>query len=184
MTDGLTAKILGLHEALDGAGLSHAFGGALALAFCTAEPRATKDIDVNVFITVDQLPALEAALPAAVSVSEMDRAAMRRDGQCRLWWDRTPVDVFLSTHPFHDHAEASRRVVPFAGVALPVLSCADLAVFKAFFARLKDVVDVAAMVTAGSIELDSLGETVAALLGEDERADFLARVAEAVAESP
>ena len=35
---GLTERIVRLHEALDGAGLPHAFGGALALAFCTAEP--------------------------------------------------------------------------------------------------------------------------------------------------
>ena len=78
------------------------------------------------------------------------------------------MDVFLSNHPYHDHAEAGRRTVPFAGVELPVLACADLAVFKAFFARPKDAVDVALMTDVGAIDLDDLEETVTALLGDPE----------------
>ncbi len=46
----LTERVAALHAALRGAGIPHAFGGALALAFCTAEPRGTQDIDVNVFL--------------------------------------------------------------------------------------------------------------------------------------
>ena len=182
MALGLTAKIVRLHRALSAAELPHAFGGALALAFCSAEPRATKDIDVNVFVGVDRAADVTAALPRGVVASEADRTQMARDGQCRLWWGDTPVDVFLSNHPFHDRAAANRRTVTFAGVDdLPVLACADLAVFKAFFARPKDEVDVATMVVAGSIDLDRLRRTVAALLGSvDDRAAFFDRVAEAV----
>lgn len=44
----------------------HAFGGALGLAFHVAEPRATRDIDVNVFVPVDAAPAVFAAMPAGV----------------------------------------------------------------------------------------------------------------------
>jgi hypothetical protein len=182
VTDPLTTKILGLHEAFDTADLPHAFGGALALAFCTHEPRATQDIDVNLFVGVDELDRVARSLPSAVELNRADRAAIRRDGQTRLWWDRTPVDVFLSNHPFHDHAEANRRWVPFAGIELPVLACADLAVFKAFFARLKDAVDIAAMVAAGAVDLVELRETIDALLGGDERSEFFAQVAVAVAE--
>ena len=135
----LTERIVALHAALHGADIPHAFGGALALAFCTAEPRGTQDIDVN---------------------------------------------VFLSNHPFHDHAEADRRHVAFAGIErLPVLACQDLAVFKAFFARAKDVVDVATMVSLGSVDLDALEGSVEALLGDGEqRSRFFERVAEAVPE--
>ena len=93
--------------------------------------------------------------------------------QTRAWWGDTPVDVFLSNHPFHQHAEANRRAVQFAGVAaLPVLACDDLAVFKAFFARPKDALDLAAMVTAGALDLGSLERTVEALLGDDRRSFF------------
>ena len=38
------------HEALDSAGMRHAFGGALALAWCVEEARGTQDIDLNIFV--------------------------------------------------------------------------------------------------------------------------------------
>ncbi len=182
MTDlGLADKILALHAALAGAELPHAFGGALALAYCTSEPRGTKDIDINVFIGADRLDELVTALPAGVAVTASDRAALVRDGQTRLWWSTTPVDVFLSNHPFHDHAEASARTVPFAGIGdLPVIACPDLAVFKAFFGRAKDAVDVAEMITAGAVDRLHLHRTVTALLGEGERERFFTRVDDAL----
>ena len=85
---------------------------------------------------------------------------------------------------FHDHAEADRRHVAFAGIErLPVLACQDLAVFKAFFARPKDVVDVATMASLGSVDLVALERSVAALIGDaDARARFFERVVEAVGE--
>ena len=185
MALGLSAKIVRLHRALVAAGLPHGFGGALALAFCTSEPRATKDIDLNVFLGIEHVDQLLAALPRPVRVTDADRRRLERDGQARLWWGDTPVDVFLSNHPFHDRAEANLRTVPFAGVDdLPVLACTDLAVFKAFFARPKDAVDVATMVTAGSVDLPRLERTVAKLLGAtDDRATFFERVAEAAADA-
>lgn len=174
----LTEKVIELHRRLATADLPHAFGGALALAFCTAEPRGTKDIDVNVFIAVDRFGELVGALPPDVSVTDSDRRRLRRDAQSRLWWNDTPVDVFLSNHPFHDHTESRRRLVSFAGVDdLPVLACGDLAIFKTFFARPKDGVDVVAMAAVGAIDLDRLEHDVAVLLGGgDERRDFFARV--------
>ncbi len=178
MALGLTTKMVRLHRALSAADLPHAFGGAFALAFCSAEPRTTKDIDVNVFVGVDRIADLTAALPRGVVVTVADREQLESDGQARLWWGDTPVDLFLSNHPFHDRAAANRRTVTFAGVHdLPVLACADLAVFKAFYARPKDEIDVATMVLAGSVDLGRLRRTVAALLGSaDDRAEFFNRV--------
>lgn len=174
----LTEQILRIHDDLDTAGMAHAFGGAFALAFCTDEPRATQDIDVNIFAPVQDVADVLDALPADVAVTEKNRVQLRRDAQSRLWWNDTPVDVFLSNHPFHDHAEANRRFVTFAGVdRLPVLACRDLAVFKAFYARPKDGVDIATMVSAGTVDIDDLEDTVSALLGDrDDRQDFFARV--------
>ena len=42
----LVDKIVAVHDALERAGLAHACGGALALAWCTERPRGTSDIDV------------------------------------------------------------------------------------------------------------------------------------------
>lgn len=180
MTDALTLpeQVAALHRALNDATIAHAFGGALALAYCTADPRGTRDIDVNVFLGVDQVPQLVAALPAGVRVSKGNIADLERDAQSRLWWGETPVDVFLSNHSFHDRAQANCRYVPFLDVErLPVLACDDLAVFKAFFARPKDAVDIATMSAAGSLDIDALEETVSRLIGGTaDRADFFARV--------
>lgn len=180
MTDAptLPEQVVALHRAFNDASIRHAFGGALALAYCTAEPRGTRDIDVNVFLGVDRVAELVAALPAGVTVDESNVAGLAGDGQSRLWWNDTPVDIFLSNHSFHDRAEANCRYVPFAAVEeLPVLACDDLAVFKAFFARPKDVVDVATMVATGSVDVDVLEETVALLMGEPaDREDFFRRV--------
>lgn len=174
----LAEKIVALHRTLCDADLAHAFGGALALAYCTRDPRATRDIDVNVFISPSQVDALEAGLPAGVVVSDKNQRELARDGQSRLWWDDTPVDVFLSNHSFHDQAEQNRRFVPFAEIDdLPVLACSDLAVFKAFFGRPKDAIDVAAMIGANTVDLRQLRVDVAVLLGDDEqRAEFFALV--------
>lgn len=164
----LTRKIVRLHRTLDRAVIPHAFGGALALAFCTSDPRATHDIDVNVFLTPARVSELLDALPPDVTTDEADRRSLQRDGQARLWWDETPVDVFLSNHSFHDAAQRRARTVPFAGVAaLPVLDCTDLAVFKAFFARPQDAVDIASMVDADALDGDRLLDTVTELLGAE-----------------
>lgn len=164
----LTGRIVALHEALAAAGLDHAFGGALALAFCTLDPRATQDIDLNVFVGTDRVAAVLDALPQGVTAPAAARRELARDGQARLRWDGTPVDLFLSNHDFHDAAQARVRQVPFAGIdAFPVLACEDLAVFKAFFARPKDAVDLAAMVDAGALDAGLLVAVVADLLGAD-----------------
>ncbi len=176
---GLPAKIVAVHDALFAAGLSHGFGGALALAWCTGQARGTVDIDVNVFVPPDQAPAVVAALPGEVSSTEHDLDLLRQDGQARLWWDRTPIDLFLSTDRFHDEVATRLRWEDFGGHRLPFLSCSDLAVFKAFFDRTKDWADLEAMVEAGSLDLDRvIGVLVRALGTDDHRVDRMARLAD------
>jgi hypothetical protein len=184
VTLGLGDKVLGLHRMLAQAELPHAFGGALALAFCTQEPRGTKDIDVNVFVGTEGVGVLAAALRPEVNLDDSAATLLRRDAQARLWWGQTPVDVFLSNHPFHDDVHTRVRHVAFGHLdKLPVLACTDLAVFKAFFARPKDVLDVATMASARTVNLDELRSSVATLMGGDaERRDFFAKVADTITE--
>ncbi len=178
----LADKIVVLHRSLKEAGLAHAFGGAIALAYCTQEPRATRDIDINIFVSPDEVDHMVLGLAVGIEVSEKNRRELVRDGQSRLWWDDTPVDIFLSNHSFHDKVRENLRFVPFAEVEdLPVLACTDLAVFKAFFGRPKDAIDIAAMVGVKAVDLRQLDRDVAALLGaSDERAAFFALVRSAV----
>ena len=59
----LPDKVVLVHGALNGRGINHAFGGALALAYY-AEPRSTIDIDINVFAPVTDSSAVLGARAA------------------------------------------------------------------------------------------------------------------------
>jgi len=170
----LAEKVVALHHALDTAELPHAFGGALALAWCTRQPRGTADIDVNVFVPTRRTTTLRAALPSEVAWTAADTRQLKRDGQTRLYWDTTPVDVFLNTTDFHESVVERISYEPFAGEMLPFLSCFDLAVFKAFFDRRRDWADLEEMLTAGSLDIDTVIETLTSYLGAgDERIEKL-----------
>ena len=52
LSPGLRDKVLELHQVLSGANIPHAFGGAIALGFA-AVPRSTLDIDMEVFVPVE-----------------------------------------------------------------------------------------------------------------------------------
>ena len=167
-TGRLPEKMLTIHEHLRGAGLRHAFGGALALAWCTQQARGTIDVDVNVFVGPERTDEALAALPRGVVATTDDRARLLRDGQARLWWDTTPVDLFLNTTDFHDALSTRVRWEPFAGVDLPFLACEDLAVFKAFFNRTKDWADLEAMREAGTLDVQAVVGVLAKFLGNDD----------------
>ena len=111
--EGLPAKMQAIHACLRDAGIPHAFGGALALAWCTQQARGTIDLDVNLFVGPDRTHEAIAALPRDVVATDDDRALLERDGQARLWWGTTPVDVFLNTTDFHD--EVATRVTASTG---------------------------------------------------------------------
>ncbi len=175
----LPDRIVAVHHALDVAAIPHAFGGALALAWCTGRARGTIDIDVNVFVPSDRAREVLAALPAGVIWGDADVAAIERDGQVRVWWDGTPVDVFANTTEFHEQAATRVRQETFAGEAVPFLDCGDLAVFKAFFSRTKDWADLEEMAEAGTLDAEGVVGVLARYLGPDDE-----RVARVLALSP
>lgn len=173
----LPAKIIAIHEALAAADVAHAFGGALALAWCTERARGTIDIDVNIFADVSHTAEVLGAFPDGIAWSADDRAVIERDGQTRLWWDTTPVDVFMNTAEFHTQVANRSRVEPFGGTLVPFLSCADLAVFKAFFNRTKDWADLEEMSEAGTLDVDRVVGVLVRYLGPaDDRIDRLRRL--------
>jgi hypothetical protein len=165
----LVDKIGAIADALTGAGIAHAFGGALALAYATEEPRGTRDIDVNVFLGPDQADVVFEALPSGVAWSGADIETAHHHEQVRLWWDDTPVDVFFAAHPFHLAAAGRARPVDFAGRMIRVLAPVDLATFKVLFDRPKDWVDIGTMLESGTLDLDAVVGEVGELLGDDDR---------------
>jgi hypothetical protein len=164
----LQDKVVAIHRSLAAAEHPHAFGGALALAWCTRQARGTSDIDVNIFVPTSRVRAVLDSLPSAITPTRRHAAELERDGQTRLYWDTTPVDVFLSTTQFHEAIVRRVSFEPFAGQMIPFLACSDLAVFKVFFNRRRDWADVEEMMLARTIDVSAVAEVLAAYLGPDD----------------
>jgi hypothetical protein len=158
---------LTLNELLKNANIPFAFGGAIALGFCIDQPRATADLDINIFLAIRDIDKLLSILPAQIKVSRENRNALKRDGQARLFWGDTAIDFFLNTHEFHTAVSKRIYEVNFAGGKIPVLSCEDLALFKAFFARTRDWADIEEMVRSHSIDPARVYAELKSLLGAD-----------------
>ncbi len=161
----LSEKLVALHRALSRGRVPHAFGGAISLTFWTLNPRGTSDIDVNVFVPASDPTRVLSALPEGVLVAEDAARLIARDGQIRLWWDGTPVDLFFDYVPVHADAAAHRRVVPYEGVRIPVLGPVELAVFKVMFDRVRDWADLQEMADAGTLDVDAVSAQVDSMLG-------------------
>ncbi len=166
--DGLAAKIAVVHEMLDSLRVPHQFGGAIALAWYRS-PRATVDIDLNVTLAPqDAAPVLGALAHLGVTITDADRATIARDGQARLDWDGSYLDLFFATLDLHQEMATSSRTVMFGPTEIPILSPEHLIVCKAVFDRPKDWVDIEEMVSWGTrIDGDAVLGWIEKLLGAD-----------------
>jgi hypothetical protein len=171
----LPDKILAIDSAL--AAVPHAFGGALALAY-HAEPRATVDIDVNLFVPAEEADRVLTPL-AELGVDVTDAAPSAvRDGQVRVMWGHTPIDLFFSYDRFHDAVDRDAVEVPFADRTIRVLSAEHLAVCKVIFDRPKDWIDIDAMLAFGTLaDTAEVLRWVGRVVGDDDpRYDRIAAV--------
>jgi hypothetical protein len=168
MTPELVEKLLAIHRALKERSLPHAFGGAIALAYCVEEPRGTRDLDVNIFIDADRAAEVLRALPEGVRIARADIEAVKRDGQTRLFWDGVPVDVFLNNLPLHEEVANGVLWVPLEGEQIPVLDCGSLVVFKSFFSRTRDWGDIEEIAVATPEDVKTAADVVATLVGEND----------------
>jgi hypothetical protein len=173
----LAEKLVELHRALARARLPHAFGGAIALAYVTRDPRGTNDIDVNVFVPAEKAARVLTALPDAVEKPPGSEEKIAREGQIRLWWEGTPLDLFFNYAPVHEEAALNRRMVPFEGVKIPVLGPVELAVFKIMFDRTRDWADLEAMAERRTLDFGAVRAALQGLLEHgDQRLERLAAV--------
>jgi hypothetical protein len=146
----LAGRIVAVHEMLESMGVTHQFGGAVALAWYR-NPRATTDVDLNVTVPPEDAdPVLGALTHLGVSVSPADRALIRRDGQARLDWDGSYLDLFFATFELHREMAEHARQVSFGPVRIPILSPEHLIVCKVVFDRPKDWLDVEEMIAWGT----------------------------------
>lgn len=137
----LPDKVIAVHGALKRKKVGHAFGGALALAYY-AEPRATIDVDLNLFLSPKEHKRVEAALALVKVSAEINAGKLERDGQIRIWWGRTPLDLFFSYDEIHEAMKNKTRRVPFGDRRIPILAPEHLVVCKVVFNRPKDWIDI------------------------------------------
>jgi hypothetical protein len=171
----LPDKVVALHVALHDAGIPHAFGGALALAYY-AEPRTTVDVDVNVFLTADHAEEIAGALDVlGVDTAPLHTHVLARDGQVRCRWGRTPIDLFFAYDALHDAMRARAASVPFGPDTIPIIGAEHLVVCKAVFNRPKDWLDIEqVLVTVDGFDRSDACAELERIVGpEDPRARHL-----------
>jgi len=176
----LPEKVILIHETLARAKIPYALGGALALAYY-ADPRATIDIDINVFLPVERWPEVIEELGAlGVEIEELDSGTLERDGQCRLWWGNNAVDLFFAYDPIHDQMRRNARRVPFGDETVSIVSPEHLATCKAMFDRRKDWLDIEQMLLAtDELDVAEIEGWLERMVGEDDqRLRHLREVAE------
>ena len=124
-------------------GIPYAVGGAIALLYW-GEPRATVDIDINVFLPSSSATRIADALVGAGIANDTTGivSAINATAQVRVDFAGSPLDLFFSDVPFHDSCEARKVRVPFGDIAMNVLSAEDLVICKVMFNRSKDWMDI------------------------------------------
>ncbi|MGI8926671.1 MAG: hypothetical protein ACR2HN_08510 [Tepidiformaceae bacterium] len=140
---GLGWKLPALVRRLTECGIEHAIGGAMAAAYWGI-PRGTADIDVNIFLDQSEgASALACLAPLGIRPEQADAlASLERQGQVRLAWEETPVDLFFAYHAFHQSCRARAVEVPLDDHQITILSAEDLVIFKVLFNRPRDWGDI------------------------------------------
>ncbi len=183
----LVSKIFAVHEMLDSLRVPHQFGGAIALAWYRS-PRATVDIDLNVTLAPEHAaPVLGALQHMGVTVTDADRALIARDGQGRLVFDGSYLDLFFATLDLHHEMAEKAREVTLGPMQIPILAPEHLVVCKAVFDRPKDWVDIEEIVRWGTaVDARTVLRWIDRLLGAEslQRARLADLLASSEARSP
>jgi hypothetical protein len=166
----LVGLVRRLVDALEASKIPYALGGAIALA-AWSEPRATKDVDLTLFVE-DSVPdsALDALERAGLDMAR-DRArseAKRRGMFVLRAASGYRVDVFVASIPFYRVAEQRRRRVKLADRETYVLDAESLAVFKMLFFRGKDLVDIAKLIELEQLDVEFVRAALVDIVGEDD----------------
>ena len=152
---------------LDRQNIEYAIGGSLALGVW-AVPRATVDIDLNVFIRGDDdvstaklMDALECYGAEYLDshmgkpVSRSDAAKLiKKDDQLYMKMSGRDVDIFLSKTIMEDRSKVRRKPVTIGKDVVFFLDPETLAAFKLMWHRNKDIVDLEQLFSVQGNKLD------------------------------
>lgn len=162
---------LSLARALEAAHLPYALGGALAYGVW-ALPRATKDVDLNLFVAADGLPAACDALASAGVVFDRSEALRlaAEEGLFIGWLGACRIDIFTPSIPFSWEALKTRVSIEIGGSSVWFLSAEALSFFKMMFFRGKDLVDLERLISSMGPRLDAayVRRWLVETMGEDD----------------
>lgn len=146
---------LAVARAFQAGHVSYAIGGALAYGVWGI-PRATLDIDINIFVddvdlqlVVDAL----ATLGIAIDLQQAQRDSVA-EGMFVARFGAYRLDLFTPSIPFSREAERTRVPLTIEGQVVQFLSAEALAVFKLLFFRPKDIVDLERLLEVQGDKLD------------------------------
>jgi len=169
----LIEAVAAVVDAFERSEIDYALGGAIAYS-AWAEPRATRDVDLNLWLPLERLDEGLAVLENIGVALDRGRAhteaAERGMFVGRLGEYR--IDVFIPSVPFYDEALRRRVRTRIADRDTWVLSAETLAVFKMLFFRPKDQADVGRLlqIQRGRLDLRFVRRWLVDMLGpEDER---------------
>lgn len=161
-----------LAETLEASSIPYCLGGAIAYGQYGI-PRATKDVDVNVFLEPDALAPLVAALtPLGLRFPTDPSVDAAREGLVVAHWAGYRIDIFTPSIPFSREAERTKVYFQLGERGAWFLSAEALCVFKLLFFRGKDLVDLERLVAVMGHQLDAayVRRKIVEMMGEtDER---------------
>ena len=162
-----------LADALDEAGITYAVGGAIALGYY-ATPRATVDVDINVFVPPrteldGALNVLKKAGFVPDNPESLEQTATE-DGQFRGKLAGIRVDVFVPAIEFYGSLAERKRRVQLLEKPIYILSPEDVLTLKLMFFRRKDLADAEAVLRGGcEVNVDRVRAALVEFVGESDQ---------------
>lgn len=139
--------------------IPYAFGGAIAYTVW-GPPRATTDIDIDLFIDgcdragLNQVFDILESIGMSISRPEALREAAETDIMT-LYWNGVRVEFFTAAGPFNREVEKTRVRRKLGDDFFWFLSAEAITVFKMVFFRPKDIADVERLIKLMGRDLDT-----------------------------
>lgn len=135
-------------------------------------PRATVDVDINVFVEDGELSSVVDALRTlGIEIDEDDvRAESVARGMFVVRWGMFRIDVFTPSIEFSWEAARNRVRCEIEGRSAWFLSAESIAVFKLLFFRAKDIVDLQQLlvIQGAQLDVDYVRRWMVEMMGEDD----------------
>lgn len=163
-------------DAFESEDIPYAIGGAIAYSAHSA-PRATNDVDLNLFIDDSEVPKALAVLERLGINVDRDKALrqIKERGDFTAFYKTMRIDFFLPAIPLSRSAANRLVTLELEGRPAKFLAAEDIMLFKLLFFRPKDQWDLEKMLAFRhqDLDLDYIRRWLLDMVGaEDQRVRF------------